>query len=399
MTTFCGGGPSAPIPGLAETIFVGPAAIGSLLNNIPTKWALPFAAYLGAKTYDLSVFCLTDPPADPGLTAADFIAMLDFFNPLVNGPAYAKFQQYVDRWFWFQFCYCPGIAPPALPTPPTEPVGMPAVNPPVNSPLPTAPCWDKKILANVLVGFDNGVSPDICPTNNTPMSWSPNNATVNFTVNNDVAGASSIQMNLAWFTAGGSFIGNVRSATTAPGGSGTVSLARPSNGAIFFVDILWVSGTGSNTVSLELIMDCGNGAPTGYQTPCCPPDPVLAGTLQQLLGLVTLIQRQQVPFGYIAGTAHAGLINQGTIAVQGLIGAKVALTVLPGSYGRQLAEPTYLYDVGWWSVGTADGFVADRRIQSSAQLWFPDDMGAMTVIGYSLSPGVVATITELEREV
>jgi len=52
MTALCGGGASRR-RGSAIVQYVGPAALGAMLNNIPTPWAVAFAAYVGLITYDL----------------------------------------------------------------------------------------------------------------------------------------------------------------------------------------------------------------------------------------------------------------------------------------------------------------------------------------------------------
>jgi len=57
---------------------------GAMLNNIPTPWAVAFAAYVGLITYDLASFCTTDPPSDPGLTGRDFTDLVNVTNPFCH---------------------------------------------------------------------------------------------------------------------------------------------------------------------------------------------------------------------------------------------------------------------------------------------------------------------------
>jgi len=60
------------------------------------------------------------------------------------------------------------------------------------------------------------------------------------------------------------------------------------------------------------------------------------------MAMVTLIQRQAAPFGYVPGAIHAGLTGTGVIAIQGLIGCKVDITTLPTQLGDlRLARRTF----------------------------------------------------------
>jgi hypothetical protein len=114
--------------------------------------------------------------------------------------------------------------------------------------------------------------------------------------------------------------------------------------------------------------------------------------------MVTLLQRQLAPFAHILGESDGGLSGQGTIGVQGLLGVKCELTTIPASYGVEVGSPDFHHDVGWLSVSTPDGFIDERRVTAATTSWFPRLMSDATVIGYSFSPGVVATITQIVRE-
>jgi hypothetical protein len=125
---------------------------------------------------------------------------------------------------------------------------------------------------------------------------------------------------------------------------------------------------------------------------------VLRAEIDQILGLVTLIQRQSVPFAYVPGTVHTGLSGAGTLSVQGLIGAKVAFTTLPSELGRVGTSPVELFDAGFITWGTADGYAQSEHLEHSPQLSLPARCSAFTSLAYDLHPGVVVTITELVRE-
>jgi len=114
--------------------------------------------------------------------------------------------------------------------------------------------------------------------------------------------------------------------------------------------------------------------------------------------MVTLIQRQAVPFAYVASTAHSGLSGAGSLSISGLLGIKVAVTTLPAQLGSQGTSPAEYFDMGWLTFGTLDGYPQSYRLERSAQILLPNLCSAFTSLDYDLHPGVVVTITELLRE-
>lgn len=113
---------------------------------------------------------------------------------------------------------------------------------------------------------------------------------------------------------------------------------------------------------------------------------------------MTLIQRQNAPFGYIAAAVHATLSGAGSFAIQGLLGVKVDITTLPSSYGLSGTSPTEHFELGWITFGTADGYPQSIRVDHDPTVALPPRCGLFTELAYDLAPGVVATITELLRE-
>lgn len=120
--------------------------------------------------------------------------------------------------------------------------------------------------------------------------------------------------------------------------------------------------------------------------------------LNNLTTLVTLIQRQEVPFGYLTGTVHSGLTGNGDFAVSGILGLFVSLSSVPNSVGEEAGDPVTLFDAGWINVGDSSGWRSRERIRSQQWVHFPQAAGEVTRVGYSLNPLVTATITELRRE-
>jgi hypothetical protein len=76
----------------------------------------------------------------------------------------------------------------------------------------------------------------------------------------------------------------------------------------------------------------------------------------------------------------------------------VSFGTLPSAIGSESGTPTEYFELGFLSVGTADGYQRSVRLEHNPQVWFPPDMGSQTLVGYSLNPLVTATITELQRE-
>jgi hypothetical protein len=116
------------------------------------------------------------------------------------------------------------------------------------------------------------------------------------------------------------------------------------------------------------------------------------------MAMVTLIQRQIVPFAYVTGTSHAGLTGTGSFGISGLLGVKVALTSDPTSLGVRAGTPAELFDRGFVTLGTPDGYPSDYRLEHNPTIILPPRCSAFTTLGYTLHPGVTATITELVRE-
>lgn len=149
----------------------------------------------------------------------------------------------------------------------------------------------------------------------------------------------------------------------------------------------WVSAT----LSQRGLTSPGN-------TLCCA-DPALLALLPNILQMVTLVQRQSAPFAYVYGANHVGLTGDGELAVSGLIGVSIDVTTLPSSYGRSAGTPEHLFDVGFVTLGTSDGWSTTKRIDADGSLVLPGSAaGAFTRVGYTLRPGVEVSIRELVRE-
>jgi hypothetical protein len=370
-----------------------PSAIGMMLNNIPTVWAVPLAAVIGSITYDLSTFCTQDPPAVPTITADDVLAMLDNTNVLGKVAAVDKLRDLVGAYNWHNFCQCDTVATPAPPTPPAAPVGMPTID------LgPTA------VLACETSGpFPLDVGAGQTFSFRASVFWDLKNVTL-------------LELNLAQtiFSGSGCSIDYVLEQTDAVGAvihTETITVGAavatftttrtPVSGAKgAHINVHGNTGTGREETGPILNAWCDGNIPENPRNfgDCCS-DPALLDAVQQTLAMVTLLQRQIAPFAFVDGPSHAGLSGEGFITVGDTInGVRLEVTTMPSRAGLKVGAPDFRWDVGYFSLGDADGWFGSRSIDNDTVTWQPRWAGAVTRIGYALTPGVVATVTELHRE-
>lgn len=394
MTAICpGGGTSSSQPGYAAVVAMTLPAIGAFLNNIPTRWAVPFAAAIGALSFELGDFCTHDPPAVPNITANDVLAMLSFQTDVIGfAVAQAKFQQLVGAYAWYRFCKCDAVATPAPPPPPAEPVGSPTINPPSVMPTGAQPCAS---------AVGSSTPPTFNFVNVIPEFFLPNTSGMTFRVHAtiDTMGANHTGWSVVVTTYAVNHSGgaaNTRNFTPADHSDWTFTI--PAGIVSLDVGVTGLAG-GPTTDRINLTIDvfCGGQVPSNALLPPCPPDQAVLALLQNIKDMVTLIQRQKAPFAYVPGTRHNGLTDKGQLGIQGLIGVSVILSALPAYLGNLAGDPAELFDVGWVTLGTADGWHRSVRLDHSPTLIMPIE-GSETLVGWTLSPGVVVDLLELKRE-
>lgn len=400
MTVICGGGTSAPKAGVAETLILTAATMPGLLAELGIPWAVRFAGLLDVFVYDTISSCATDPPADPGITAADVTALLNVdLDVLARNGSAAKFTQLLRRFLWYQLCECTSFTTPGPPTPPAAPTGTPVLDPSYVAGAPAAPCGTASRAITL-------------PGTNTPGTLTPNPtvpAGATF-VKYTVTAAVSSQMSGVQFNFGTHTLDSFGSPVFNGTGVDSFAIFFPDTQRVrtmplqpHTVDLVLAYGPAAtpypnNHVTVDLEFFCGGPAGGSAPAACCPPDPSLVAKLDQILGYVQLMQRQIAPFAYIAGTVHTGLTGSGQISVQGLVGAKILVTTMPSYVGEEAGDPTEYFELGWFAWGTADGFRTREFLTHAPHLTLPEQAGALTLLGYSWSPGVVVTITELVRE-
>jgi hypothetical protein len=167
--------------------------------------------------------------------------------------------------------------------------------------------------------------------------------------------------------------------TAAPGGSPAPIKPIPPN---------VIADPGATVLPPKLV--CDNSDICSYLNHL---EQLVAQLAQQVSYLRTdlrLIERQTVPFGYVAGTLYSGLTGAGTISVSGILALAVELTTIPANVSELFAAPDVFFNVGWVTTGTDDGWRVSTAIGHNPH-WI-DAQFDDTQIGYSFSPGVVANI-------
>jgi len=433
MTAICGGGPSAAISGFNQTVVVTSASIEAFLTLLGFEpLALVLAPLIAGETYDLTTFCTTDPPADPGLTPGDLIDVTNFTDPTVSIPALAKFQQWFNSRYWYQVCRCTSVstpAPPALSNP-----GAPSQNPGLPSSGNT-PCSSNThtITANVvssLVTHTIDITPFLLPVSGstveitgsviantaglTATGWPvPPSLTeidnittgVTWSTNPDNSNSSGVHLqcgiNFAdssgnWLSGGflgqsldsvGSRIENVRKGTS-PWGTLVAYISMSCRAGI----------DGARAGQSESVTINTTGICLGsLEQACCPPDPQITTKLDQIFGLLQNVYSiiPVRPSVYAVGTAHAGLTGGGTLSLASSTTALlVVINTLPAAYGLVVGTPDTYIDVGWLTPINNAGPTAGLRISRASETFeLPD---ATDAVDYSLPPGESITITELQ---
>lgn len=395
MTSVCVGSvASRPKTGIPDRIYLDTNYMQSILPA-PLSWMGPFLPYLPPIFVDVGAFCTAEPPAQPSLTEATMAAVLAGGELGASLVAAELILQEIQACLWYVICECSSGTQPTAPSPPSAPSGLVQINPPtiVVPPAPS-PCLTLdggsfttgSTSSFVAVAGPVGVPPGATSMwlRTTHGAGTPHFDQVSIMVSNDTNFANAAWSSVSW----------------CPGGvyNPLVDSVTPIAGKHYWIGTrLNTEAAFSATAAIDFY--CGGATPGGPgQSPCCPPDPVMNGILAQILNYVATIQRQAAPFGYVYGTNHTALTGHGSFAVSGLIGVSVDVTTLPTSYGQRDGSPVELFDLGFVTLGTADGYEVSRRIDHDGSLVIPQLGGLYTAVGYSLSPGVAVSIRELTRE-
>lgn len=419
MTAVCpSGGSSAPSAGLAAHIILTAGTVASFLPNGLSYLVQFLGLGLGIVDLDLPTFCAVDPPADPGLSAADYLSIATAAPDFENPGARDRLRQLVRRYAWYAMCTCTTTGPLDPPTPPTAPTGIPAINPPGVVGTPASPCSVSSYAvaapadANP-IDMVNGV---LCDTTGNPTCASlrqpiPIGAVaVQMVYTADASGQTDSNPAHPWFCQldffnGATFISTLTVTHPDYGFGLTINNGHHSDivnlpSGTTHWELRARTGTGGFIwqAGATLSWYCSTAENLAPPPICCTAtDSVTQGMLNAILQAVTLLQRQNVPFAYISGTAHHSLTGSGTLAVQGILGVLLNVSI-PAGYGVEFGTPDTNFTIGDLRFGTADGYASRVFIDTADQVVFPEGAGVYTVIAWNLSPGVSMTLTELVRE-
>lgn len=376
---------------------IGETVIGGILSRYGVTWAIRFAAFLGSLTFDVNTFCESDPPADPGFTATDAGDLIGLSDVVAQAAAAVKLGQLVQRFAWFELCQCDSGSA-TVPSAPAAPTDLPQVDPPSLPRPATTACATQS--------SDPGIT--YCGANNpglmNPLATNGLNVTavrVTITEHNTSGSGFLGSAKMNWFNATALIRADTSTVALGPGTTVHIFPAPPSGAISGQPSVVGTGAAGVDCAQFATTMEyfCNGDQPGGVTTECCPPDPIVAARLNQILEYVTLLQRQIAPFASIDGTAHTGLSGAGHFDLtETLLGVRVSATTIPSNYGVSFGDPNEHFDLGFVSIGDGDEWWGSRPIDKATILWTPRWAGMATRIGYTLRPGVVATITELRRE-
>jgi hypothetical protein len=96
---------------------------------------------------------------------------------------------------------------------------------------------------------------------------------------------------------------------------------------------------------------------------------------------------------YAIGPYH-NVIGSGELAAANLVGLQVVVTSVPASASVRVGSPPLYHGLGHVSFGDSNGFQRPETIRHVAQVIYPLPDG-ISRIGYTLEPGVAATLTLL----
>lgn len=124
----------------------------------------------------------------------------------------------------------------------------------------------------------------------------------------------------------------------------------------------------------------------------------LSSRMATVVDLATAMQRWNVPFAYIRGARHQGLVGTGAFAVPRCVGFLIEVTSWPDGLQTFSGVPAYISDLGWVSTLSDDGYVEQIRLTRQAYAWLPTQPQLARSLGYALRDGVTADVTELYAE-
>jgi hypothetical protein len=100
---------------------------------------------------------------------------------------------------------------------------------------------------------------------------------------------------------------------------------------------------------------------------------------------------------YTLGSTNTGLTGTGQLAVANLVGVRAIVTAVPARIGSRPGTPQDRFGLGHVTPGDANGWDSNLPLQHVEHLFYPLRDG-ISVLGYSLVPGVTVTLQLLTGE-
>jgi hypothetical protein len=413
MTALCGGGPSRPRANTPESIILSSAGACAALH----RWGLDrlceaVVAAVSGKQILASVLCSTDPPADPGLTAQDWIDLLNFTNSGESAIAGQRVAQWFLHNYWTDICECSAVAtPPVTIVVPPQPTGT---DPNLQRTVP-APCfvWSGTLALPASAGSGNLVDytsllfPQLTPTRtvtvpgNTPTVTAvpvpPGLKSITSTVTLDPADptSSGAFVSVGYWDASGT---SLRQDTIGQGSTHTpvnlTHFAAPAGAATWAIYTNQAASAGvQSDFSVQLAADCGGA---GFTSDCCPPDPSVDLRFRQIIELITNLSSSgsSPPTSWRDSTRHDALSGSGRLVfTTGTVGVRVEITTLPPGIDQNPGNPVFYFDAGFITPIAIDVPLRGQRLvfnpQSFAMPQFADG------ISWTLPVGMVINLVEL----
>jgi len=396
MTVVCGPGNSHRITGAPASVFFSVAGLIGFFGDIPYLWLAAIAAYLGSLAYDVDQICSTDPPDEPTIVTSDWFFLIGQGGDRTQHLAsVAKFDQLIRHWLWYQNCECIAgtTADPAAPQ--SQPTDWPTPDPNGRG-LAAAPCLtfgpESRGVASS-GGFAVGAAAFA------PLTVTAITADVENAITSGAGATAQIRFEYQLQASGGTTVGpRYDFALTPTSAKHTVTIPYIPGYTHLELYINGTAGTGFSLATVTFYFWCNGDDPSGGgQLECCS-DPHLSVQVQEILDLVTLLQRYVAPFALIDGEHHV-VFDQGEFDVGRVVGIRVESgSSLPSSIGVLDGHPDELFDFGKISWGDADGFAHSERITTLPFESTPFQASRFTRVGFSLAPGVTVDMVELQAE-
>lgn len=396
MTVVCGPGNSHRKTGAPASLFYSVAGLVAFFADIPYLWLATIAGYLGSVAYDIDQICSDDPPDEPTILTSDwFLAIGQGGDREAHNDAILKFDQLIRHWLWYQNCECVsgGTSGPAAPQ--SQPTDWPESDPNGRG-LGTTPCAtfgpESRGVASS-GGFAVGALAFA------PLVVTSITADVENAISTGAGATAQIRFEYQNQFSTGTVVGPRYDYALAPTtAKHTVNVPYVNGYSHLELYINGTAGTGTGIATVTFYFWCNGDNPDGSGPAECCSDPHLSLQVQEILDLVTLLQRYVAPFALIDGEHHV-VFDQGEFDIGRCVGVRVESgSSLPSAIGIEDSHPDELFDLGRISWGDDSGFRHSQRITTLPFESTPFQASRFTKLGFSLAPGVTVDIIELQAE-